>query len=65
LRHALRHPRFAYRVQEHQNSHGVVYETARRDLIEMSDKFKLLTKLKDGKSFLFLVPDDLEMRLKR
>ncbi len=65
LRHALRHPRFAYRVQEHQNSHGVVYETARRDLIQMSDTFKLLTKVKDGKSFLFLVPDDLEARLGR
>ncbi len=63
LRHALKHPRFVYNINEHQNSHGVVYETARRDLLQMSDALKLLIKLKSGKSFVFISPENLEERL--
>lgn len=58
LRHALRHPDFTYRVKEHQNSHGVVYETARRDLVRMSE-IGLLVMGKIGNSFVFSVPVDL------
>ncbi|MFK5953591.1 MAG: hypothetical protein QM498_11080 [Desulfobacterium sp.] len=25
LRHALKHPRFLYKINEHQNSHGISY----------------------------------------
>lgn len=64
LRHALKHPRFAYVVHEHQASHGIAYDTARRDLIAMADKFKLLTKIKQGKNYLFISPPDLEERIK-
>jgi Fic family protein len=65
LRHALKHPRFAYVVHEHQASHGIAYDTARRDLISMADKFNLLTKTKQGKNYLFIAPQDLEKRIKQ
>jgi hypothetical protein len=32
LRHALKHPRFIYNINEHRNSHGITYETARMPL---------------------------------
>ena len=64
LRHALKNPRFIYNINEHQNSHGIAYETARKDLIQMSDKLKLLTKLKSGKSFVFVSPTDIEDLIK-
>ena len=63
LRHALKHPRFVYTIKEHKNSHGINPQTARKDLMQMADK-KLLVKLKHGKSFVFLSPDDLEERIK-
>lgn len=63
LRHALKHPRFAYVIEEHQRSHGVSYDVARKDLLFMAGELKLLTKTKEGKRFLFVVPDDLEQRL--
>lgn len=63
LKHALKHPRFIYKIVEHQNSHGVTYETARKDLLQMSDKLGLLTKLKEGRSFIFISPSDLNERL--
>lgn len=64
LRHALKHTRFLYKINEHQNSHGISYETARKDLLQMSDELKLLSKLKDGRAFVFLSPSDLEERIK-
>ncbi len=64
LKHALKHPRFTYKINEHQNSHGVAYETARKDLMELSDKLNLLKKLKSGKAYVFLSPEDLEDRMR-
>jgi len=63
LRHALKHPRFAYVVQEHQQSHGISYDVARKDLSELSDKLKLLVKTKQGKINLYVVPPDFEQRI--
>lgn len=63
LRHALKHPRFSYVVQEHQRSHGISYDVARKDLLEMADKMKLLLKTKQGKRYYFVVPNDLEKRI--
>lgn len=63
LRHALKHPRFVYTIKEHMNSHGINPQTSRKDLLQMAD-MKLLTKLKHGKSFVFLSPDGLEERIK-
>ncbi len=63
LRHALKHPRFSYVVQEHQRSHGVSYDVARKDLLEMADTLKLLVKTKQGRRYYFVAPNDLEQRI--
>jgi len=63
LRHALKHPRFSYVVQEHQQSHGISYDVARKDLLEMADGLKLLLKTKQGKRYYFIAPNDLEQRI--
>lgn len=65
LRHALKHPRFSYIVQEHQNSHGISYDVARKDLLHLADDLKLLVKTKQGKQYLFVVPPDFEERVTR
>lgn len=65
LRHALKHPRFSYIVQEHQNSHGISYDIARKDLLYLADDLKLLVKTKQGKQYLFVVPSDFEERITR
>ncbi|MBL1261073.1 MAG: Fic family protein [Thiotrichaceae bacterium] len=63
LRHALKHPRFSYVIEEHKRSHGVSYDVARKDLLEMADKLKLLVKTKEGRRYYFVVPNDLEQRI--
>jgi Fic family protein len=63
IRHALEHPRFTYMINEHKNSHGVSYDTARKDLIALSDRLGLLEKQRDGKTLVFVVPADLAARL--
>ena len=63
LRHALKHPRFSYVVQEHQHSHGVSYDVARKDLLHMSDTLGLLDKTKRGKQYYFVAPVNLEKRI--
>lgn len=65
LRHALKHPRFAYVIDEHQNSHDISYDVARKDLLFMADELKLLNKTKDGKRYLFVVPEDIEQRIRK
>lgn len=65
LRHALKHPRFAYVIEEHQHSHGISYDVARKDLLFMAEELKLLTKTKEGKRYLFVVPEDLERRIRK
>ncbi|HST31558.1 MAG TPA: Fic family protein [Chthoniobacterales bacterium] len=62
--HALRHPGTRYSVAGHQRSHGIVYETARRDLLDLT-KARLLEMRKDGKAFLFTTPSDLADRVQR
>lgn len=62
LNHALRNAGEAYRVDAHQRSHGVVYQTARRDLLEL-EAVGLLEKTRQGNAFLFFAPADLRERL--
>ena len=63
LKHALEHPNAIYHIQEHQSSHAISYQTARTDLLKMSDKLNLLRKRKYGRSFVFISPPDLKRRL--
>ena len=65
ISHALRHPNFSYSINTFRNSYGIAYDTARKDLVELSDKFKFLKKLKNGKAFLFVSPPDLEERIEK
>ena len=63
LKHALKRPRFIYTVYGHKNTHGVAYETARKDLMDMAKKWNLLNIQKEGKSYVFKVPVDLRERI--
>ncbi len=62
LTHALRNVGEPYRVDAHQRSHAVVYQTARRDLLEL-EALGLLEKTKQGNAFVFYAPTDLRDRL--
>lgn len=63
LQHALRHPRYVYVIEEHQRSHGISYDVARKDLLFLADKLRLLRRARAGKRYLFVVPDDFTERL--
>jgi len=63
LTHALKHPGFLYDIKTHQTKHAITYETARKDLLSLSTRIKLLDKLKQGRGFIFQAPDDLDERL--
>ena len=63
LSHAIRHPNAEYSIKSHQTSHNVAYATARADLFGLSDR-GLLDKRRIGKkTFVFVVPDELENRV--
>lgn len=62
ISHALRHPHFHYTIQGHQTSHGVVYETARTDLLDLRDR-GLLRAEKVGKTWYFTPVKDLDKEL--
>ncbi|HMM75857.1 MAG TPA: Fic family protein [Gammaproteobacteria bacterium] len=62
ITHALKHPGEQYLVETHQRTHGVSYETARTDLLELSN-LNILEKDKIGKAFVFTAPDDLRKRI--
>lgn len=55
LTHALKHPGGGYKIEGHQRSHAVVYQTARADLLGLHE-LGLLGKQKVGKGFLFEAP---------
>lgn len=62
LTHALKHPGDEYRVDSHQKTHSVAYQTARTDLLEL-EALGLLGKEKRGNAYVFLVPRDLAERI--
>ena len=62
LNHALRNAGEAYRVDAHQRSHAVVYQTARQDLLAL-EALGLLEKTKQGNAFVFYAPTNLRDRL--
>ncbi len=62
--HALRHPGVRYTVEGHRHSHGIVHETARRDLLEL-DRKGWLEMRKMGNAFTFTAPGDLPERVQR
>lgn len=64
LGHALRHPDAVYTIHSHQVSHGVVYQTARSDLLEMVSH-GLLVQQKAGRRFVFRPAGHLTKRFGR
>ncbi|MBS1196974.1 MAG: fic [Proteobacteria bacterium] len=64
LTHALKHPGDEYRVDSHQRTHGVVYQTARADLLDLTS-LGLLAKTQIGKAYVFTAPADLQVQITR
>ena len=64
LRHALKNPGHRYTIASQKTSHGVAYQSARTDLLDLLNK-GLLTKRMDGRTMVFVAPADLSERLKR
>ncbi len=62
LSHAVRHPGHQYTIDAHKAYHGVVYQTARTDLLELQEQ-GLFNKQKIGRKWVFEAPVDLEERL--
>jgi len=61
--HALRHPRYLYTIESHQNSHNVVYQTARTDLLDLRDR-GILEGRKVGRGWQFTPAPDIAERLR-
>jgi Fic family protein len=64
VRHALKHPYQQYTIEGHRNSHNIVYQTARTDLLDLH-KRGVLQQMKKGKQMVFTVPKDLAGILKK
>lgn len=64
LSHSLKHPSSRYSIRSHRNSHNVVYQTARTDLLDLAAR-GLLTRRKVGRTLYFFPKQDLADRLKR
>lgn len=62
IRHALKHPGHRYTILSHQQSHGVAYQTARTDLLDLGSR-EILTQQKRGKRMVFTAGADLHDRL--
>jgi Fic family protein len=64
LGHALRHPGQRYTFAPHRRSHDVAYQTARTDLLGLSEK-ELLRKGRDGRTYVFTPAPDLAERIQQ
>lgn len=64
ITHALKNPGEAYKIEGHQRSHAIVYQTARADLLAL-EALNLLEKEKAGKAYVFYAPVDLQERIAR
>ena len=52
-----------FTIEAHRHKHSTSYQTARTDLLGLSDQYGLLEKRKQGKGFMFYVPDDFMTRV--
>ena len=62
IAHALRHPGHEYTIESHRSSNGVVYQTARTDLLDL-ERVGLLRKRKRGHAWHFVAVANLESLL--
>lgn len=63
LSHALRDAGAHYTFASHQHSHGVVYQSARTDLLDLEER-GLLKRTTRGRTYVFFPVPDLDRRLK-
>lgn len=63
LEHALKHPGAVYTIEGHRKSQDTSYQTARTDLLRLSDELQILTKRKRGNAFVFVAPLSLKKAL--
>ncbi|RKH11616.1 Fic family protein [Corallococcus sp. CA047B] len=63
LLHAIRHPAARYDIQSYRRQHGVVYQTARQDLLDL-EAAGFLNKTRTGRAFSFSPVAQLERLLK-
>ncbi len=62
LIHAIKHPGVQLTIQRHQTEHGVVYQTARTDLLEL-ERRKLLKRSLMGRQLVFKPIENLEQQI--
>jgi Fic family protein len=62
IRHASNHPLTEYRIEIHRQAHGITYQTARTDLLNL-EKMELLERRETVKAFVFLASDNLKNRI--
>lgn len=62
LRHAMQNPGKTYTIRGHEESHGIAYNTARLDLQQLAE-LKLLIPSKEDKTFVYIAPLDLKVRI--
>lgn len=62
IAHALAHPEHRYTIETHRTTNGIVYQTARQDLLDLAQK-ELLHQQKQGKAFVFVPSSQLAQRL--
>ena len=62
VQHALRDPGKLYSILLHKNYHGVAYQTARTDLLQLADA-NIMDKIKVGKEFYFSLNKNIEKAL--
>jgi len=62
LSNALRHPGQDYSVESHRRSHRVATQTARTDLLQLTERGLLEQRIR-GRAFVFRAPDDLRERI--
>ena len=63
LTRAMKSPDATFYIESHRGAHNVTYDTARTDLLKLTD-LGLLEKTKIGRAFAFFACDGLEEKLK-
>ncbi len=64
INHAIRHPEAVYTIYRHMRTHGIVYQTARNDLLHLANR-GLFRLEKSARPYEFFPVDDLTKKLKK
>ncbi|MBC8366684.1 Fic family protein [bacterium] len=63
IQHAIRHSGYLYSIEQHRRIHGVAYQSARTDLLNLVE-LGLLIRQKSGRRFIFRTVENLEAKLR-